>query len=96
MDSKTVNELWQAITEYGEAERELGNEGNSGEFHDPKEFRVLSKITNDCYEKVIEKFGKLTKHRLIKLNKFYVWVSESEIREELPPSLDMGIQEVKI
>lgn len=48
--------LWDAICEYADARYATGNEGNSGEFHDDKEFRRLARVEQTAENSLVDAF----------------------------------------
>ncbi len=54
-------QLWLAIRAFADAAEELGGEGNSGEFHDWREFNRLSKEREQKERELIELFCDATK-----------------------------------
>lgn len=57
---ENVVSLWNSIIDYGDANMELGSEGNSGEFHDESEYKALQKDFKLKRLKLINNFSKLT------------------------------------
>jgi len=50
MEKEIAEKFWQRILDYADATGELLGEGNSGEFHDPKEYAEIKK-DYECAER---------------------------------------------
>lgn len=55
-----VREFWDSIISYAELSMDLGGEGNSGEFHDPREEAAIIKERGEKEKELTYKFGRMT------------------------------------
>jgi hypothetical protein len=55
-----IKELWDSIINYADLSMDLGAEGNSGEFHDPKEEKAIIKERQEKENELTYKFGRMT------------------------------------
>ena len=60
LTEQEATEFWMDILGYGDACSELGDEGNSGEFHDKRTYNKLVRELKEKQEQLIETFGILT------------------------------------
>lgn len=60
MTKQDATNLWNSIIGYGACQEFLGSEGNSGEFHDAKEFKKLERELEDATTVLREKFSEVT------------------------------------
>lgn len=61
MTKEKAGALWGAIIEYGEAEYEIGGEGNSGEFHDRAEQKKLERLYKEKMQALCRIFSETTR-----------------------------------
>lgn len=60
MDKTKADLLWVSILEYAECTEGRGAEGNSGEFHDEKEWNILCKEADDSLSNLKKVFAETT------------------------------------
>jgi len=66
MNRDDAIQLWHVICNYAKAAAELEGEGNSGEFHDPKEARELAETLVKAEACLTSNFFKITGYKIEK------------------------------
>ena len=61
MDRNSARRLWHTIITHAEAKAAVEGEGNSGEFHDPREAARLEDDLKRAREALIRSFTRLTR-----------------------------------
>lgn len=63
MKEKDAEKFWNEILQYGDAQYSLGNEGNSGEFHNAKDAIDCMNSLKSIQAKLVKTFAKATQWR---------------------------------